>query len=292
MAPVPYVPTVVQAAAAIIDHGSDDQRATWLPRIVSGDVVLTAALEEAGAGSPLEPRTVAVADADGYRLTGDKHAVPYGAEADRLLVPATTDAGPVLLLVDPSTEGVRITAQVTTNRQPVATVEMVDALVPAIDLLAEGAAARTAIRDLVERGAAAWCAVQAGVCQSALRAISHHTSERQQFGKPIAEFQAVAQRAADAFIDAEMVRLTARQAVFRLAQGWPATPQIHSAKFWAGDGGMRVVHAAMHLHGGLGVSTDHPLHRRFLWAKQIEHTLGTPTRELVRLGRSLADEPV
>lgn len=292
VAPVPFVPTVVQAGLTLVDHGTDEQRAAWLPRIVAGDAVLTAALEEPGGLEPADPRTRAVPDGDGYRVTGEKHVVPYGAEAAAVLVPAATDDGVVLLLLDPGSDGVTLTAQVTTNRQPVATLELAGVRVPAADVVAAPGRAADAVRDLVERGAAAWCAVQAGVCQSALRAISSHTAQRHQFGKPIAEFQAVAQRAADAFIDAEMVRLTARQAVFRLSQGWPATPEVHSAKFWAGDGGMRVVHAAMHLHGGLGVSTDHPLHRRFLWAKQVEHSLGTPTRELVRLGRRLAEEPV
>jgi 3-oxocholest-4-en-26-oyl-CoA dehydrogenase beta subunit len=292
VAPVPFVPTVVQAALTLVDHGTDEHRSTWLPRIVAGAAVLTAALEEPGGLEPTDPRTIAVPEEGGYRVTGEKHAVPYGAEADRILVPAASGDGLVLLLLDPVTEGVTITAQVATNRQPVATVELTGALVPSGDVLATPGVAAAAVRELVERGAAAWCAVQAGICQSSLRAISSHTAQRHQFGKPIAEFQAVAQRAADAYIDAEMVRLTARQAVFRLARGWPATPEVHSAKFWAGDGGMRVVHAAMHLHGGLGVSTDHPLHRRFLWAKQVEHSLGTPTRELARLGRLLAEEPV
>src|SRR5690606_12591800 len=116
-------------------------------------------------------------------------------------------------------------------------------------------------------------------------------STRQQFGRRIAEFQAVSQRAADAYIDTQMVRLTAWQAVFRLAQGWEADTEVQAARFWAGDGAMRVVHAAQHVRGGLGVDTSYPLHRYFLWAKQVEHTLGTPTRALVRLGAALADEP-
>jgi 3-oxocholest-4-en-26-oyl-CoA dehydrogenase beta subunit len=101
----------------------------------------------------------------------------------------------------------------------------------------------------------------------------------------------VSQRAADAFIDTQMVRLTAWQAVFRLSQGWDCDAEVLSARFWAGDGAMRVVHAAQHLHGGIGVDLSYPLHRHFLWAKQLEHTVGTPTRSLVRLGRLLADQP-
>jgi alkylation response protein AidB-like acyl-CoA dehydrogenase len=89
-----------------------------------------------------------------------------------------------------------------------------------------------------------------------------------------------------------MVRLTALQAAWRLSEGWPADEEVAVAKFWAGDGGMRAMHACQHLHGGLGVDLDYPLHRYFLWCKQIEHELGTPTRQLLVLGAHLAATPV
>ena len=91
-----------------------------------------------------------------------------------------------------------------------------------------------------------------------------YTTQREQFGKPIATFQAVGQRAADAYIDAEAVRLTAWQAVWRLAEGLPATSEVAVAKYWADEGAQRVVHAAQHLHGGMGVDRDYPLHRYYL----------------------------
>ena len=88
------------------------------------------------------------------------------------------------------------------------------------------------------------------------------------------------------------MRLTALQAAWRLSEGWPADEEVAVAKFWAGDGGMRAMHACQHLHGGLGVDLEYPLHRYFLWCKQIEHELGTPTRQLLELGAHLAATPV
>ena len=270
VAPVPLVATLVLGALPLARFGSPEQQAAWLPGVADGTVLLTAALED--------PQ---VSAADG-RLSGEVVAVPYAQHADRILVPA--DGG--VYLVDPAASGVTLVEQLTTNRQPQA-----DLVVDAAEgeLLTDDPAAA---RWMTEHGAAAVCAVQAGVCEGALRMTAQHTSTRRQFDKPIAEFQAVAQRAADAFIDTEMVRLTAWQALFRLSQGWPASNEVHVAKFWAGEGGMRALHAAQHLHGGLGVDTSYPLHRYFLWGKQHEHTLGTPTRELIRLGTALADEPV
>ena len=94
--------------------------------------------------------------------------------------------------------------------------------------------------------------------------MAEYTKTREQFGKPIATFQAVGQRAADAYVDAEAVRLTAWQAAWRLSEGLPADDELATAKYWAAEGGQRVVHAAVHLHGGVGVDRDYPLHRYFL----------------------------
>ena len=270
VAPVPLIPTLVLGALPIARFGNTEQQARLLPGVVGGSVILTAALED--------PQV----SADSGRLTGEALQVPYAPHATHLLVAA---AGAVWI-VDPTAEGVGIVEQQTTNHQPIG------------DVLLDGAPAEVLTADpdaprwMAEMGAAAICALQAGVCEGALRMTAKHTSNRKQFDKPIAEFQAVAQRAADAYIDTEMVRLTAWQALFRLGEGWPASNEVHVAKFWAGEGGMRALHAAQHLHGGLGVDTSYPLHRYFLWGKQNEHTLGTPTRELLRLGTALADEPV
>jgi alkylation response protein AidB-like acyl-CoA dehydrogenase len=104
-------------------------------------------------------------------------------------------------------------------------------------------------------------------------------------------FQAVGHRAADAYIDLEGVRLTALQAAWRLAEDRPAAKEVAVAKHWAAAAGQRVVHAAQHLHGGIGVDREYPLHRHFLAVKQLELSLGGSTPQLLRLGTLLAEEP-
>ena len=84
------------------------------------------------------------------------------------------------------------------------------------------------------------------------------------------------------------VRLTTWQAAWRLAADRPATTEVAIAKFWASEAAHRVVYAAQHLHGGIGVDVDYPLHRYYPWSKQIELTLGSGTRQLARLGADLA----
>lgn len=143
---------------------------------------------------------------------------------------------------------------------------------------------------LSERWMAGLCMLQVGLCDRALKLTAEYTTGREQFGKPVATFQAVAQRAANAYIDTEGVRLSAYHAAWRLAEGLPAANEVAVAKFWAADGGTRVMRAAQHLHGGIGMDTDYPLHTFTTWTKQIELTLGSATPSLVRLGRAIAAE--
>ena len=126
----------------------------------------------------------------------------------------------------------------------------------------------------------------------ALELTAQYTKDRKQFDVPIASFQSVAHRAADSFIDTEAVRLTAQQALWRLSVDMPASAEVATAKYWTAFGGQRVVHTAQHLHGGVGVDRDYPLHRYFLSAKEIELQLGGTTRQLLALGQLLAAEAV
>ena len=141
-----------------------------------------------------------------------------------------------------------------------------------------------AVADLLRRGASAAAVMVAGMTEAVLALTASYAVGRQQFGQPIAAFQAVSQRTGDAYIDNEAVRLTAWQAAWRLAEGLPADEAILTAKFWAAEGGWRIVHAAHHLHGGVGVDRDYPLHRYFLAHKQLELQLGSATPTLLRLG--------
>ena len=109
------------------------------------------------------------------------------------------------------------------------------------------------------------CWQQLGVIERAIELTSVHVGARKQFGREVGTFQAVAMRAADAYIDIEAMRLTAKLAAWLLAVGEPAQAEVAAAKWWAAEGGHRCIHAALHLHGGLGNSVEYPLHRHFLW---------------------------
>jgi alkylation response protein AidB-like acyl-CoA dehydrogenase len=293
VAPVPVLPTVVLGALPIAEFGTDAQRHALLPGVVAGETVLTAALVELGTDAG-HPSTIARRDVDGWVLNGEKTCVPAGLVADRVLVPARAgDNGSLLVaIVDPTAAGVTRERQDTTTGIPEAHIRFDGVRVDDAGVLGDASSGAAIVEWIVERADTALAAIATGVCERAVEMTAEYTKTREQFERPIATFQAVGQRAADAYIDTEAIRLTALQAAWRLEAGLPAAAEVAIAKFWAADGGQRVVHAAQHLHGGIGVDRDYPLHRYFLWAKHLELTLGGATPQLLKLGAILAAEPV
>ena len=276
-APVPVYASLV-SAAALVRHGSAAQQAGLLPGIADGSLLISPALVE-----PLgeEGAPSATATADGL-LTGTKTCVPAGMYADKLLVSATSPDGPRLYLVDASA----------VTREAQATITYVPEAVVTFDgVQGEQVGDAGTLSDVLQVATAAVCALLLGTSDAALRLTADYTKTREQFGHPIAHFQAVGQRAADSFIDTTTIKLTMLQAVWLLGERLPAAKEVAVAKYFASDGGQRVVRACAHLHGGMGVSREYPLHRYYLAAKQYELTLGGGTRSLVSLGRLLAEEP-
>jgi alkylation response protein AidB-like acyl-CoA dehydrogenase len=290
-APVPFIETAVMAALPITHFGSEVQKEAWLPRVARGEAVLTAALVE-GEPDPGQPITTAVADGKGFRLSGTKLCVPAGQIAERVLVPATSADGRIgIFLVDPGAQGVTVEALDTTSGQPEAQILLEDVAVGPEDVLGDLDRGADILAWIEERATAAQCSLALGVCAKALDLTAEYTKGREQFGQSIATFQAVGQRAADAYIDTEAIRLTSWQAAWRISEGLPATEQVAVAKYWASEAGQRVVHTATHLHGGMGVDKDYALFRYFLYAKQLELTLGGTTPQLLKIGRILAAQP-
>lgn len=285
-APVPLLETTVLGALPIARFGSAAQKEAWLPRAATGAAILTAALVEPHR-EPGSPDTRAAKDGQAHRLSGRKHCVPAGPIADLLLVPAAVDGGVAVFLVESGGAGVRQTPLATTSQQPESLLELDGARGELLGSVAQG---REIVDWIVLRATAALCALATGVCSEALRLTAEYTKARKQFDQPIATFQAVAQRAADAFIDTEGVRLTALQAAWRIDAGLPAEAAVASAKYWAAQGGSRVVRAAQHLHGGAGVDREYPLHRHYVYARQLELTLGGSTQQLRKLGRLIASD--
>lgn len=284
LAAVPYLESVVLAAGALARFGSDEMRRSWAEPAVSGQRILTVALD----GERGQPPVRADATPGGYRLTGTRTQVPFGPVADAVLVPAETDGGTQVFLVGTSAPGVSVTRLHTTGLNSSAELHLSGTAVPA-DCLLGGA---DLVGWLADRRAVGLAAYQLGVLERALELTAHYARTREQFDRPIGSFQAVAQRLADGYIDVKGLRLTLDQAAWRLSEDLPAVTEVASAAFWAADAGHRVAHTAVHVHGGVGIDMDHPVHRYFVTAKQTEFALGGATASLRAIGRELADTPV
>jgi alkylation response protein AidB-like acyl-CoA dehydrogenase len=286
--PLPALATLT-AALPLAEFGSEAQQAAWLPKVIAGDAILTASLEDAESGEAAAPATRASAEGDGFVLDGQRRRVAFAASAAAVLVPATTGDGVAIFLVDPRADGVRLESGVTSTGEPLSEMTLAGVRVTAEARLGgsdvDGAAA---VRWLEERTLVALAALQAGVAARALEITADYAREREQFDVPIGSFQAVQHRCADAFIDVEAMCWTLWRAAWRLDEGLPATREAWVAKFWAADAGARVANAAIHLHGGLGSDVDYPIHRHFLWSKALELCLGGAGPQLARLGRDMA----
>jgi acyl-CoA dehydrogenase len=292
---VPYLPSVMLGAGAIAEFGSADQQRRWAAPAGDGSVVLTAALAEEDSDDLLSTSARAERAGGRWRLSGVKTAVPAAPRADLMLVPASAADGVMVFLVQPSDEGVTVQPQELTDSTEAGRLVLDDVALDDSRVLGDpGLGAR--ITDwLASRGTVGLCAVQAGVTERALELTAGYSRSREQFGRPIGSFQAVAQRLADAYIDVEAVWLTMWQAAWLLSTCQPGDPEVAAAvataKFWAADAGHRVAHTAVHVHGGMGIDTSFPVHRYFTAAKQAEFTLGGATAQLRRLGDILAAQP-
>jgi len=295
VAPVPLWATLVLGALPVAEFGSADLQSALLPGVVAGEVILTAALADVAndiaVGGDGRPGVSGVASADGgLTLTGTAFAVPYAHVASRVLVPVATGDGLVVAAVDPSAAGVTVERALTTNREIHPHLHFDGVTVVAADLLAGGDASRGAeVRDwILARAWTGLCALQVGITEAAVAQTAEYLNTREQFGLPLATFQATKMRAADAAIDTEAVRVTTWQAAWRIDNGLDAERAVNVASWFAAESGQRVVFATQHLHGGMGADISYPIHRYFLWGKQIELLLGSPSAQLARLGRQVA----
>lgn len=283
LAAVPYLESVVLGAGALARFGTEALQQDWGAPAVSGDKILAVALLGEMGDGPVR----AAASGAGYRLTGARTQVGYGPVADAFLVPAETDDGTKVFLVTAADPGVSVTALETTGLGSVGHLSLDGTQVDG-DRIVGGSEVVLWLETLSTLGRSAY---QLGVLERGLQLTAEYAREREQFDRPIGSFQAVAQRLADGYIDVKGLRLTLTQAGWRVSEDLPAEIDVASAAFWAADAGHRVAHTIVHVHGGVGVDTDHPVHRYFLAAKETEFALGGATGQLRRIGRELAETP-
>ncbi|MDI3402673.1 acyl-CoA dehydrogenase family protein [Streptomyces cavernicola] len=265
-AQVPFAASGAYGLLAVASHGTAEQRERLLPALEDGTEVATGAF-------PAQPGVRA--DAEG-RLTGAVAWVPWLRDATYVLVAAADHGLWLVRTEDAEVQPVELTAPWSAGRL------VLDAT-PGERLGGAGA-----YDDVLATARTAFAGLQAGVCAGSLARAVEHTSTREQFGKPLAAKQAVLLRAADAYMDIEAIRVTAYEAAWRRDEGLDHRAASLTTAWWASEGGRRVVHAGQHLHGGTGADLDHPVHRHFLWGRQLDAYLGGGAELLADLGELIA----
>ncbi|GHJ60336.1 hypothetical protein NOK12_28540 [Nocardioides sp. OK12] len=260
---LPVWETLACAVPTLVGHGTDAQRKEWLPGVAAGEVVLSPALRERGA-RPGDPPTTTYADG---AVSGRKIAVTHALDAARLLVTARDGERTVVALVDPAGPGVRLEESPSSSR--IARHTVVLDLAPA-ELLEDGAA-----ETLLAHATAGRCLTAAGILAGARDLTAAHVKERRQFGRALAQFQAVAMQAADVYVAARTTELAARNAAWRVGTGLDARDDLAVAAYWVCAQGPAALRTCHHLHGGTGVDETYPLHRYFSWITDLAHDLDT-----------------
>lgn len=287
LAPVPMFSSLLLAAMPLSEFGSDAQQREYLAPLASGQCHLASGLNDADGCFALN-----AAEQQGeWTLNGASGLVAYAEGAAAVLLPATLADGSRAVFIVPCVgQGISLTPQLGTNLEPQYKLHFDNVSLGSDALLSCVAAGEKIIQWTTERAMTALSAIQLGVLEEALRRTAEYTGERQQFGRAMASFQAVSHRAADGYIDIEALRSAYWLALWRLSEGLPASKEVRAAKWWACEAGHRVGHTAQHLHGGIGSDVDYPIHRYYLWVKQIEFTLGGANRQLAELGALLAGD--
>ena len=277
------------ATAAVQAYGDEELRGEILRRAGTGELVLTVAAHGRTGHDPAELAVTAGRDGDLWVLDGVQTAVPWAHNADFVLVPAHTGADrTVLALVPRVHEGAVLAEQISTAGERLGELRLDSVRLPDRYVL-DVDGAWPWLRDLLTVGT---CALALGLGTAVLGMTSDYTGKREQFGYPLATFQAVAVQAADRYIDLRAMEVTLWQAAWRVgtrAGGTlPVSGDVAVAKIWASEGVRRVVQTAQHLHGGFGADTDYPLHRYHAWAKYLELSLGPAAAHEEALGDLLA----
>jgi alkylation response protein AidB-like acyl-CoA dehydrogenase len=280
--PGPMFCTTALGALPILDWGTEEQKKAFLPKVATGELLLTMALAEPEVNE--DPRfitTRAMTKDDGFLVHGTKLFVPYAHIADLLLVVARTKGvagdrkGITALIVDRKAQGIDITQLVAIAADKQFEVKFDKVFASSNYVLGSLHNGLSLIRETLKKATVLQCAVMLGGAQQELETTAEHTKNRVQFERPIGTFQAVQHRLADMFIDVNGARWTTYQAVWRLSEGIPADREVAIAKAFANISCERVAFSAQQLHGGVGVDKDYDLHFYFRRAKAFALTLGS-----------------
>ena len=266
----PAFATLGLGLVPLLDLASEAQQDRFLDGVAKG-AILTAGLNEPGAALPDRPATTLV----GGRLNGTKVAVPYAEQATWIVV--TTDSGAVV--VSPKADGVRLIATPSSTGAPDYAVTFSDVAVDS-DAVLEGSTAQR-VNQLVLGTVGAYAA---GLVAGAVRLTADYVTNRHQFGRPLATFQAVSAQLAEIYIASRTLDLISTSAIWRLTEGRDADGDLDVLGYWLTSEAPPAMQICHHLHGGMGMDVTYPMHRYYSSIKDLTRLVGGPAHRLELVG--------
>ncbi len=279
--PGPFFSTAVTGTMALLEAGTEAQKASLLPKIAEGSAVFTLALTEPSATWEASGiAATAVKKGDSYAINGTKLFVPNAHVADYLIVAARTrqlkdvKKGITLFIVPATSKGIHQTLLKTVASDRQSEVVFRNVSVPAENVLGESDNGWPVVEKLIQYGAAGKCAEMIGGAQKVLEMTVDYVKQRKQFDKPIGSFQAIQHHCANMATDVETSMYVTYQATWRLGEGLEASQQVATAKAWVSDAYKRVCALAHQCHGAIGFTKEHNLQLYTRRAKAAELAFG------------------
>lgn len=293
--PSPLFSTVVEAGLLLADCASDAQQGDWLPRIATGEALLTVALLEAAPSlEPIDIATRLARESGRWRLNGTKLLVRDAERADAILCAARSGSGAAdlsLVIVPRNAPGVSYRRMAAAGGEALFQVQFNDVELPDDALVGALDSAWKALQSMMARGAALKAAELTGIGHFALDLTVDYARNRVQFGRPIGSFQGVQHHCAEMARDLTVTRLLSRQALARLDSGRDARREVSMAKAKASEAIPALTRTAHQIHGAVGYYRDYPLELSYHRAIAAAAAYGTAADHRRALAALLRDEP-
>ena len=289
--PGPYFSTVVLGGMAILDAGTDSQKAELLRGIAEGQIIVTLALTEPSARWDAAGVQTTAQSRDGsYLIDGTKLFVPNAHVSDYLIVAARTGEGErdiTLFIVPRDSKGVSHTLLKTIASDKQSEVSFERVPVPSSSVLGEVNKGWDTVEKVLAWGAVGKCAEMCGGSQQVLDMTIEYLKQRVQFGRPIGSFQALQHHCAEMATDVDSSRYVTYQAAWRLSEGMPAAREVSTAKAWVSDAYRRVCALAHQCHGAIGFTKEHNMQLYSRRAKAAELAFGDSDLHLESVARAI-----
>jgi len=293
--PGPFMPTVVMVGHPILAAGNEQQKQQFLPKIVSGEMIMTLAFMEESASLEASDVTVtARPSGDNYIINGTKLFVPDAHVADYFLCVTRTgntsdsEEGITLFLVDARAEGIQTEVLKTMTGEKLCEVIFNNVSVPGQNMLGELDQGWPVMKRLLDEAAVATCAWMIGGSRWVLETSIEYAKERIAFGRPIGSFQAIQHKLADMALEVEGATSIMYYAAWAISENDPDIALAASmAKAWCNETYKHATYDGIQIHGGIGFTWDHDMHLYFKRAKASEVAFGDVSYHRERVAQIL-----